>query len=105
MMFLLSLSITSGHSLQSCLDVKAERSEILCLECIELSTFSCLTPGQIMGCVGSKKDQDAGGKALGGDDSASRTQTAHYVKDPTTGSKTVSHKDRVLPCSEMLEPK
>nr|XP_020515517.1 tyrosine-protein kinase HCK-like [Labrus bergylta]XP_029138580.1 tyrosine-protein kinase HCK-like [Labrus bergylta] len=40
-----------------------------------------------MGCVGSKKEQEPLGKPSGSDDLQSRSQTAHYVKDPTTGSK------------------
>ncbi|XP_007250839.2 tyrosine-protein kinase HCK [Astyanax mexicanus] len=40
-----------------------------------------------MGCVGTKPEQDSGGKAVGSDDSGNRGQTAHYVKDPTTGTK------------------
>ncbi|KAK2898026.1 tyrosine-protein kinase HCK [Channa argus] len=39
-----------------------------------------------MGCVGSKKEQEALGKETGNDDLHSRAQTAHYVKDPTTNS-------------------
>uniref|UniRef100_A0AAY4E200 Tyrosine-protein kinase n=1 Tax=Denticeps clupeoides TaxID=299321 RepID=A0AAY4E200_9TELE len=40
-----------------------------------------------MGCVGSKKDQDVSGKAVGNDESNTHFQTAHYVKDPTLGTK------------------
>uniref|UniRef100_A0A3Q3L9L4 SH3 domain-containing protein n=1 Tax=Labrus bergylta TaxID=56723 RepID=A0A3Q3L9L4_9LABR len=43
-----------------------------------------------MGCVGSKKEQEPLGKPSGSDDLQSRSQTAHYVKDPTTGSKAVT---------------
>lgn len=43
-----------------------------------------------MGCVGTKPDQDSGGKTVGNNDMGNRNQTAHYVKDPTTGSKPVS---------------
>lgn len=42
-----------------------------------------------MGCVGTKPDQDSGGKTVD-NDMGNRNQTAHYVKDPTTGSKAVS---------------
>lgn len=42
-----------------------------------------------MGCIGTKPDQDSGGKTVG-NDMGNRNQTAHYVKDPTTGSKAVS---------------
>ena len=45
-----------------------------------------------MGCVGSKKEQDAVGKALGSEDSSNRTLPPHYVKDPTAGTKAVSKK-------------
>lgn len=43
-----------------------------------------------MGCVGTKPDQDSGGKTVGNNDMGNRSQSAHYVKDPTTGSKSVS---------------
>ncbi|KAM9506504.1 LOW QUALITY PROTEIN: tyrosine-protein kinase HCK-like [Salvelinus alpinus] len=39
-----------------------------------------------MGCVGSKEQQDPSSKGVN-DDTLSRTQPAHYVKDPTTGTK------------------
>lgn len=39
-----------------------------------------------MGCVGSKKEQEPLGKGMGNDDLQNRTQTAHYVKDPTAGN-------------------
>ncbi|TKS76906.1 Tyrosine-protein kinase HCK [Collichthys lucidus] len=39
-----------------------------------------------MGCVGSKKEQEPLSKGTGNDDLQNRTQTAHYVKDPTTGN-------------------
>lgn len=44
----------------------------------------------IMGCVGTKPEQDSGGKTVGNNDMGNRNQAAHYVKDPTTGSKAVS---------------
>nr|ACO13828.1 Tyrosine-protein kinase HCK [Esox lucius] len=41
-----------------------------------------------MGCVGSKEQQDPISKAVVNDDFQNRTQnSAHYVKDPTTGNK------------------
>lgn len=43
-----------------------------------------------MGCVGTKPDQDSVGKTVGNNDMGNRNQTAHYVKDPTSGSKAVS---------------
>lgn len=43
-----------------------------------------------MGCVGTKPDQDSGGKTVGNNDMGNRNQSAHYVKDPTTGYKGVS---------------
>lgn len=43
-----------------------------------------------MGCVGTKPDQDSGGKTLSNNDMGNRNQAAHYVKDPTVGSKAVS---------------
>lgn len=39
-----------------------------------------------MGCVGSKKEQEPHSKGTGNDDLQNRAQTAHYVKDPTTGN-------------------
>lgn len=47
-----------------------------------------------MGCVGSKTDQEPHSKDSGNDERQNRAQTAHYVKDPTTGnsSKAVSTK-------------
>uniref|UniRef100_A0A3Q0SEW1 HCK proto-onco, Src family tyrosine kinase n=1 Tax=Amphilophus citrinellus TaxID=61819 RepID=A0A3Q0SEW1_AMPCI len=39
-----------------------------------------------MGCVGSKKEQEPFAKGTGNDDLQNRAQTAHYVKDPTTGN-------------------
>jgi hypothetical protein len=43
-----------------------------------------------MGCVGSKGQQDPSSKGVVNDDSQNQTQTTHYVKDPTTGTKAVS---------------
>lgn len=43
-----------------------------------------------MGCVGSKEQQDPSSKGVVNDDSLNQTQTTHYVKDPTTGTKAVS---------------
>lgn len=43
-----------------------------------------------MGCTGTKPDQDSGGKTVGNNNMGNRSQSAHYVKDPTTGSKAVS---------------
>ncbi|KPP66122.1 hypothetical protein Z043_115412 [Scleropages formosus] len=43
-----------------------------------------------MGCVGSKKEQDPVGKGVGDDDTLKKTQTTHYVRDPTSGNKAVS---------------
>lgn len=43
-----------------------------------------------MGCVGSNEQQDPSSKGVVNDDSLNQTQTAHYVKDPTTGTKAVS---------------
>uniref|UniRef100_A0A674CEW2 Tyrosine-protein kinase n=1 Tax=Salmo trutta TaxID=8032 RepID=A0A674CEW2_SALTR len=40
-----------------------------------------------MGCVGSNEQQDPSSKGVVNDDSLNQTQTAHYVKDPTTGTK------------------
>lgn len=54
-----------------------------------LLTF-CAQVFFIMGCVGTKPDQDSGGKTVGNNDMGNRNQSAHYVKDPTTGSKAVS---------------
>lgn len=39
-----------------------------------------------MGCVGSKKEQEALSKGMGKEELHSRAHTAHYVKDPTTGN-------------------
>lgn len=44
--------------------------------------------GFTMGCVGSKPVQDPIGKTVGNEDG--RNPSAHYVPDPTTGSKSVS---------------
>ncbi|XP_026862799.1 tyrosine-protein kinase HCK [Electrophorus electricus] len=37
-----------------------------------------------MGCVGTKSPQDSGGKEVGSDVTGNSSQTAHYVKDPTS---------------------
>lgn len=49
-----------------------------------------------MGCVGSKKEQEALSKGTGNDELQNRAHAAHYVKDPTTGNsanKAVSSDD------------
>ncbi|XP_055748186.1 tyrosine-protein kinase HCK-like [Salvelinus fontinalis] len=40
-----------------------------------------------MGCVGSNEQQNPSSKGVVNGDSPNQTQTAHYVKDPTTGTK------------------
>lgn len=42
-----------------------------------------------MGCVSSKKE-NAPGKGMENHERHSQAQTAHYVKDPTTGNPTAS---------------
>lgn len=42
-----------------------------------------------MGCVRSK-EQEPINKAMGNDDFLQNAQSAHYVKDPTSGNKAVS---------------
>lgn len=37
-----------------------------------------------MGCTGSKEEETLS-KGMGNDERQNRAQTAHYVKDPTTG--------------------
>ncbi|KAK2825220.1 hypothetical protein Q7C36_019147 [Tachysurus vachellii] len=59
-----------------------------------------LTRVFIMGCIGTKPDQDSGGKTVG-NDMGNRNQTAHYVKDPTTGSK--ANKSSPIPPSSSAD--
>lgn len=65
-----------------------------------------------MGCVGSKKEQEPLSKGTGNDELQNRAQTAHYVKDPTTGnfgskavsSSLVTDRNRPKKNSELLLP-
>ncbi|XP_036388448.1 tyrosine-protein kinase HCK [Megalops cyprinoides] len=40
-----------------------------------------------MGCLESKNDEESISKAMGNDDFLNKSQSAHYVKDPTSGNK------------------
>lgn len=56
-----------------------------------VSNSSSSSPAEgIMGCVGSKKEQETLGKSTGSDDLLKHPHTAHYVKDPTAGTRAVS---------------
>lgn len=48
-----------------------------------------------MGCVGSKKEEDAPGKRMENHERQQQAQTAHYVKDPTTGNPASKFVSRV----------
>ncbi|XP_069035701.1 tyrosine-protein kinase HCK isoform X1 [Lepisosteus oculatus] len=52
-----------------------------------------------MGCIKSKEEQQASNDKIVNNDSVRKIQQAHYVKDPTSGSKTTQNSSSALPPS------
>ncbi|KAG7472325.1 hypothetical protein MATL_G00107680 [Megalops atlanticus] len=50
-----------------------------------------------MGCVESKNDEESISKGMGNDDFLNKSQSAHYVKDPTSGNKASRSNSSNLP--------